>query len=484
MARRLVEGRMRRPMVIEAVLRAMRRAYGKWRSNTAGAAVESTPAGGVARSGVAGRLAVLAALLSISFVIYMANGYSLDGRRGYSLGSGDSVPAALIPVTLALDGTVMLNRFADEEFRRFSRLPYWLIQTPRGTASFFPIATGVLATPILAVLILRQERWHPLTASAWRDLAVDRYQKIAAALLAALSVAVFWSVCRALAFGGWLALALTCLYAFGSEALAVSAQALWQHGPGSLAVLCLVRSLVALEQRPLSAAVCVGVFAGLAIAIRPNNLVLVTPLLIAGLHRRPQACFAMLLPALVVLTPVAAYNDYVFGHLLGAYALQSGGFSLGNLPRGMLGSLFSPARGLFIYFPAALLALVLVSRWSGFRQSDLARALAAGTVLLALLHGAWWDWSGGHSFGPRFFTETEGLMLLLLGMAFPTRPRAARVAAVALAAILPYSVMVQVLGAFSPATISWNSIPDGNEKARLWDFGDNPLLRGLRANLG
>jgi len=92
--------------------------------------------------------------------------------------------------------------------------------------------------------------------------------------LAALSVAVFWSVCRALAFGGWLALALTCLYAFGSEALAVSAQALWQHGPGSLRCSGLVRSLLALEQRPLSAAVCVGVFAGLAIAIRPNNLVL------------------------------------------------------------------------------------------------------------------------------------------------------------------------------------------------------------------
>jgi hypothetical protein len=414
----------------------------------------------------------------------MANGYSLDNRRGYSLGSGDSVPASLIPVTLVLDGTVMLDRFADEESHRFSRLPYWLIQTPRGTASFFPIATGVLATPIVAVLVLQQEWRHPLTASAWRDLAVDRYQKVAAALLAALSVAVFWSVCRALAFGRWLALALTCLYAFGSEAFAISAQALWQHGPGSLAVLCLVRALLALGRRPLSAAVCAGVFTGLAIAIRPNNFVMAAPLLVAGLHRRPQAWLAMVLPALVVLAPVAAYNEYVFGHLLGAYALQSGGLSLVNLPRGILGTLFSPARGLFIYFPAALLALALLIRWTDFRRSDLGLALASGVILLALLHGAWTDWGGGHCFGPRFYTESEGPMLLLLGMAFPTRPRAARVAAAALAVILPYSVMVQVLGTFSPATIAWNTVPDINEKARLWDFGDNPLFRGLRANLG
>jgi hypothetical protein len=241
---------------------------------------------------------------------------------------------------------------------------------------------------------------------------------------------------------------------------------------------------LALERRPLPAALSVGLFAGLAVAIRPNNLVLVAPLLVAGFHRRPQAWIAMIVPAIIVLAPVAAYNEFVFGHLLGGYVAQSDRFSLSTLPRGILGSLFSPARGLFIYFPAALLALLLVSRWRGFRRSELALALTAGIVMLAVLHGAWRDWSGGHCFGPRFFTETQALMLLLLGMAFPTRPRPAWVAGVALGLILPYSIMVQGLGAFSPATFSWNAVPDGNEKARLWDFGDNPLFRGLRANLG
>jgi len=109
MARRLVEGRMRRSMVIEAVLRAMRRDMGNGdRTRPAQRLKVRPPVASRGRVWPGGWL-FSPPCFSISFVIYMANGYSLDGRRGYSLGSGDSVPAALIPVTLALDGTVMLT---------------------------------------------------------------------------------------------------------------------------------------------------------------------------------------------------------------------------------------------------------------------------------------------------------------------------------------------------------------------------------------
>ena len=129
-------------------------------------------------------------------------------------------------------------------------------------------------------------------------------------------------------------------------------RALRQHGPRSLAVLCLVRSLLALERRPHAAAIGVGSFAGLAIAIRPNDLARAGPLLIAGPHRRPRCWLAIILPAMVVLAPVAAYNELVFGRLLGADALEADGLAVAYLPRGMLGSLLNPGRGLLIGFPA------------------------------------------------------------------------------------------------------------------------------------
>src|SRR5260370_461478 len=73
------------------------------------------------------------------------------------LSSRDSVPAALIPVALILDGTVMLDRFAAEESARFSKDPYWLDDAPRGTASVSPIMTGILATPFYALPVIRPQ---------------------------------------------------------------------------------------------------------------------------------------------------------------------------------------------------------------------------------------------------------------------------------------------------------------------------------------
>src|SRR5436190_1829409 len=156
----------------------------------------------------------------VSFAVYMSNFRDLSSR--------DSVPAALIPVTLILDGTVMLDRFAEAE-RTSSKTPYWLVGTPSGTASRFPIMTGVLATPFYALPVIRHQLRGDLTTEQWRDYAVGTYQKLTAAFLAALSVALFWSVCTALGFDLPLALCLTLLYAFGSEAFSISSQGLWQH---------------------------------------------------------------------------------------------------------------------------------------------------------------------------------------------------------------------------------------------------------------
>ena len=64
--------------------------------------------------------------VAASFAVYLSNFRDLSSR--------DSVPAALIPVTLILDGTVMLDRFAEEERTRFSRTPYWLVETPSSVA--------------------------------------------------------------------------------------------------------------------------------------------------------------------------------------------------------------------------------------------------------------------------------------------------------------------------------------------------------------
>ncbi|MFO1060255.1 MAG: hypothetical protein U1E53_25205 [Dongiaceae bacterium] len=418
------------------------------------------------------RLALLLWLV-VPFLVYAGNHKAAGG--------GDSVPAALIPVVLVLDETVLLDRFAAEEHRRPVH-PYWLVDTPHGTASFYPIATPLLVTPILAGPILLQQWWHPLTVEAWRDLAVGPYQSITAALIAALAVVLFRQLCRMLGFARWLSVALTALFAFGSEMMSTVSQALWQHGPGILLLLAAMALLLRLPRGRWPAALGFGLCLGLAIAVRPTNLLLAGPLWLAAVPRAPRAAVLAALAATLAGAPFGLYNLWLFGTLLGGYAGELGWHGAAQFATGLAGVLVSPGRGLLIYFPATLLAMVLLLRRPAVWRDALVPALVAGSALQVVMIAAWDMWWGGFCFGPRLLSEIQAPILLLLGLAFPAEPGPRRAAGAALALVLAFSLGVQLIGAYSQAAIRWNGAPVSvdSDNARLWQVADSPLLRGLR----
>ena len=256
-----------------------------------------------------------------SFSVYLSN--SRTDR------SGDTVPASLIPVTVLLHGTTMLDSFAEEEYRRFAN-PYWLKATPYGAASRYPLASGILSIPIYALpVLLQQWRKPPIPIDEWRDFAVGPLQKVAASIFAAAAVGVFWSICVALRFRSGLAVALTVLYAVGRENFAISSQGLYQHGPGSLALLSAIRAFLALQSRPKTAAVLIGLFLALAVAIRINNLLLAVPIGVAVLFQQPRLWQLLLISPALVAVLLIGYNETVFGSLLGG---GSGKLAIWRLP--------------------------------------------------------------------------------------------------------------------------------------------------------
>jgi hypothetical protein len=132
----------------------------------------------------------------------------------------------------------------------------------------------------------------------------------------------------------------------------------------------------------------------------------------------------------------------------------SGKLAIWRLPtsRADYGSFFSPARGLFLYFPAALLALIVVSRRAGSLWHDpLFFALGLSILLVTLLNSSFKIWYGGHSFGPRYFTEVQAPILILLGVSLETSGLRSGVVAACLALIIPYSIFVQTMGTFNDA---------------------------------
>ena len=313
-------------------------------------------------------------LFLVCVAVYASNGKTLN--------MGDSVPARLIPVALLLDGTPMLDRFATVLAAGTPRA-YYVRQTPHGLVSFYPIATGLLATPIVAPAVLWLEWTESPDPARWVS-ATRTLEKAAATVLVAGAVVVFHRLCLAVGATATLAMLLTLTFAFGSQAYSTSSQALWQHGPGCLTIVaalwCLVRAA-----RTGRGALLAGfsALAALAVAIRPNNLLVVAPFALLALWWMPRRWGAIVLPALVGGALLVAYNVVLFGTPSGGYGTAAA--LTYDFARALPGLLVSPGRGLFVYFPASVVLLVLlVLEPRAFANAFAAACLVAvvATVLL------------------------------------------------------------------------------------------------------
>ena len=155
----------------------------------------------------------------------------------------------------------------------------------------------------------------------------------------------------------------------------------------------------------------------------------------------------LVLPGALVGAALCAYNVTYFGLPLGPYQAAGGTLSLARIPLGLAGSLVSPGRGLFVYFPAALVAFGILLRHPALLAERLVLALVLGIVATALLNASYVTWWAGFSYGPRYFAECQPAILLLLGIGLrrlAPGPRR-RLSALCFGALLPYSVFVQAI---------------------------------------
>jgi hypothetical protein len=402
--------------------------------------------------------------------------YNLNLRP---MASGDTTPAALIPFSILLDGSLALDRF-ESWYAAYDTAPYYFTRlADGGLHSAFPITLPVLLTPLYAPLawVADLDSW-PIGRLV---LLARAMEKITASLVAAASVAAFFALARRMTAPGW-ALALTLVYGLGSGTWTISSQALWQHGASELLVILSLAALLEAEEsggrvRHLALAGC---WAGLSAAIRPTDAVFLAAsaamIARAPWGRTPRIAWAAC--ALPLAAAPYLYNLAVFGHVFGGY--RHARFT-GELWAGLLGLLASPSRGLLVYSPVFLFAAAGAYRW--LRQGARPYPRVFGTTLLfALLHIAlmakWPVWWGGHGYGPRLLTDIVPCLTLLLIPAVPMLEprRALRHVFVASVAV---SVAVQAAGAFCYPNGDWETVPRPVEEvpARLWDWTDSQIAR-------
>src|ERR1700722_9215252 len=208
--------------------------------------------------------------LALSF-IYHANFRPVD--------SSDSLPAALTPLALVLDHTICLDRFVPWLHAHVWYTPYVVHQANGHFFSSYPIGGPILLSPLyvpIAVAGLRD--WDPGSLVIFARIA----EKFAATTIAALSAVLFLLLLKRITTTPW-AWLLTLVYALGTETWSVSSQALWQHGPGELAIIgCFYFLQYWSEDRRRNGALWLcGACAAAAFIIRPTNVVLLPALLAA-----------------------------------------------------------------------------------------------------------------------------------------------------------------------------------------------------------
>ena len=397
--------------------------------------------------------------------------------------SGDSLCTSLVPLSILLDHSVLLDRFGPW---LFSHVPYTreVIRFQAGHYySGYPIAGGVFVTPLYLPLLLIPglRNWEPESLVVLARI----LEKFAAAAIAAFSAVVMLALLSRLTSRYW-AWRLTLIYAIGTATWSIASQALWQHTTAELATvgaLYFLESWWRNRESARSLWFC-GACAACALMIRPGEVVMLIALaagLLAARARLIDYVRLLALPASGGLLALA-YNLYFFRNPTGTYTF---GMWAGSALTGTIGLLVSPGRGLLIFMPIALFALCAFLPGVADAGRKHFPLLVASTTLL-ILHflvasrvNLWW---GGYCWGPRYLTEIIPLLvtLMAIGAAELERPWVKR----ALAAVAVYCVLIQALGVYFYPNGHWDNTPVPVDQAgyRVWDWRDNPISRTLAAS--
>ncbi len=401
--------------------------------------------------------------------------------------SGDSLPAYLTPLAVVLDHTVHLDRFVPWLRANVWYTPSVIHQANGHYFSSYPIGGPLLVTPLyLPLAFTNLIHWDPASLVMFARIA----EKFVATAVAALSAVLLLLLLKRITTRPW-AWCLTLVYALATETWSISSQALWQHGPGELAI---VGCFYGLERWTEDRAhngwlwLC-GACVAAAFIIRPTNLPLLPAVLVglwfvkAPLSQRLRAWARTLAIPLAAGLLLASYNLYVFQHISGGYAVA---VIQGSILPGLAGLFVSPGRGLLIYTPVALFALAaFLPRAPAARRqhSPLMITAVAFIILESLVISRSIIWWGGYCWGPRLLTELIPplMVLMAIGVQAIDRPWPRR----AFAVLAVYSILIQAVGVFFYPNGHWDAIPQPVDAAngRLWNWRDNPIARTVRGGL-
>lgn len=416
-------------------------------------------------------------LFAVMFVVYNAN-----GRES---GATDSQAAKFLVRELVVNHTLDLNATVAAQPLLGERAAF--AQDLQGT---WRPAYGIVSALIAAVPAT------VLHVTGLVDMGAPRAPNLIAALTASALTAgavvlVFLALRRH--HSDQIALVTACALGLGTNYWAIVSQTLWQHESVAFGLALTLWSWW--RPGPLTTRLLVIGAAGLALAgaARMQVAPMVAVLILWMMQRIGWRRSLVPLSVIGVATAAEIWRNLAwFGHVLGATTGRESLHPLiHNVPGPLaespiwnaIGLLISPSRGLFIYSPVVLIAVMaMVVVFVRRRSTPDLRWFALTAAVQFVVYSCYAVWWAGHSFGPRYLMD---ILIPLapfgaIGAAMMARAHAARLAG---GLLLAGSIAVSSLGAFVYPHERWNTDPLSvdHHHDRLWHWHDSQIFRAIRA---
>lgn len=391
------------------------------------------------------------------------------------LGSGDGVPARLLPLSIIGEGDFDLDEMVDN-------IPviseaYFVRHINGHYVSMYPVLPAILALPVYMISILAG---FPVTNPVVLCLA-----RISAAIITTLAAVFMYFIFKRFISKKWSS-ALTIAYALGTSNWAVSSQDLWQHGTNQLFLILTVFALLKVKENEWFYFLA-GLFSGLAVAARPVSVVIVFFIFLYILQSRRKYLLQTVLGILVPLTLLAFYNTYYFGvPWMTGYGQSILALTNWETPLvyGLLGQLVSPSRGLLVFSPFLIFSLAgIVFIWrkkSSLSQDQrlLFRYLFFGLVFYILVMSKWAYWYGGYSYGCRMLLDIVPLLMIFIIPVVKRRALKKKWLAVIFLFLISISIFFQLVGVLFMDGSWYNNYHQGprEDQSWLWDWKNSQLF--------
>lgn len=355
--------------------------------------------------------------------------------------SEDTVPSLLLPAAIIAEKTFYLDSFyefmrvryphPDDKGFEKDLVPFYLRRITEtvnlaGTEvavphylSAFPIITPLMVVPLYWIAYMLNV---PLS---WDTLAVLGH--IGGALIMAGSGVAFYKLLETFFTTKKDAKLLTIVYLFGTINYALLSQALWQHGTVQLfLILAFYYLLKSTRQTSIwQHTFLFGLYCGLAFLSRPTAAIAFPFFMFYAVFKlwpNLKQIFKYGSEFALGFLPNALFflwynNKYYLSILNQGYADQAGSGWLGRFPEGFLGLWLSPSKGILVYSPIFIFALVgvyLILKKKDYRGDILYFFSFAIVILHTLVLGKWKHWYGGWSYGYRMASDILPFLVLLI----------------------------------------------------------------------